>query len=109
MDPQVFAGSFFAQTTVVRRSRFCLLLVIPIIAKQVKHADLPAVAPAVPPSLESAPIKIIPKEDPATSATLFSKLVDPELAFLWSESGVQLGHQHTLAVQGYVTVRNSRL
>ena len=90
----------------------CLFLVMaavvegaPIIAKQVKHADLPAVAPEVPPALESAPIKIIPKEDPVTSATLISKLVDPELAFLWSESGVQLGHQHTLAVQGYVTVR----
>ena len=86
MDPQVFAGSFLAQTTVVRRSRFCLLLVIAtnvedahIIAKQVKHADLPAVVPAVPPSFESAPIKIIPKEDPATSATLISKLVDAAL------------------------------
>ena len=50
-----------------------------IIAKQVKHADLPAVAPAVPPSLVSAPIEIIPKEDPATSATLISKLVDTNL------------------------------
>ena len=113
MDPQVFAGSFFAQTTVVRRSRLCLPLVMaaiaedaPIIAEQVQHADLPAVAPEVPPALVSAPIKFIPKEDPAMSAALTSKLVDLELAFLWSESGVQLGHQHTLAVQGYVTVRN---
>ena len=36
--------------------------------------------------------------------SFISKLVDPELAFFWSESGVQLG-QHIFPVQGYVTVR----
>ena len=77
MYPQVLAGSFFAQTTPVLRSRLCQHLTVaaiaenaPIIVEQVQHADLLAVAPEVPPTLVPVRIKSILKDDTATSAAL---------------------------------------
>ena len=56
------------------------------IAKQAKHAFLPAAAPAVPPLLVSAPIEFTSEEDPVTSTTLFSKHVDPSFLSWWSSA-----------------------